>query len=320
MRHLFNGQAAANLASRAHLDGEMIIWHEALTHGPVPFAGSRDEWIAARAFYISRELGEGEKETAAVLRGQEDRLHGIGSDSLAVWVERDLSCQLTLGYVCARLARENVYPYRSLLVKSPDAPTGFAKVQPEGLQSLWEARTDFSTSARMEAADVFEAYCSSDPTRLQELVAGLADGWMRETMTAHFRRFPSRRDGLGSVERATLEAAAGGPRTFTELFVAVSAAQPLLGLGDLQLLSDVRRLSRGHRALLEVRGDDGSSSPENVQKIVIALTADGESVLDGRLDAVEALEGEYWLGGVHIVAGARAVWRWEETLQRIVRG
>jgi hypothetical protein len=49
----------------------------------------------------------------------------------------------------------------------------------------------------------------------------------------------------------------------------------------------------------------------------VTLTDPGRSVLSGELDRVTTCGIDKWLGGVHLHNGVR-LWRWEETLRRIV--
>lgn len=317
MRHLFNGDAAAEAAGRGYVAGEIIVWREALTHGPVRGTPG-EEWIATRAAFLQGTFSPADPSVVEALRRQEEHLRANPTDSLAIWTERDLSCQLTLAYICAALRRDDAHPYRVSLV-SAEGGRELGSLQTDQFRALWEGRRLLSDDEIRSAAAAWDAYVSDQPSQIADLLPRLPFNDLKQTLAAHLRRFPAVSDGLGSVERLIVRLAAEKPCSFQELFTPFRSELSILGFGDAQFLYDLRRLAQGRRKLIEVRGDDGSFDPESIRKIVVVATADGEAVLAGKHDALDLLEGEYWLGGVHVVGGALLHWRWDDQLQRIVR-
>jgi hypothetical protein len=111
---------------------------------------------------------------------------------------------------------------------------------------------------------------------------------------------PAVGDGLARSERHVLEALAAGRSTPAELLLASVEAEEAPFLGDTWLFARVDDLGRGERPL--VAADR-------------TLTLDGVEVLAGRLDRVEQIPIDRWLGGTQV--RGPDPWRWDRTARRV---
>ena len=106
--------------------------------------------------------------------------------------------------------------------------------------------------------------------------------------------------GLSRLERQLLEELAPGPRSLTELFLAMEPREEAPFAGD-ELVW--RRLED-----LEPLVTCGEQD--------VTLTEAGRKVLSGDADLVELLGIDRWLGGTHLRPGH--VWRWDPAAARVV--
>ena len=99
MLHLFNGDAAAEVALRAGLPGEVAVWADTLDQGPLPSHLDGAALLEARAqsFALS-EGGYGSlDEIRAKVSGWNAALATAAEHAeVVLWFEHDLCCQLAL--------------------------------------------------------------------------------------------------------------------------------------------------------------------------------------------------------------------------------
>ncbi|GIP31014.1 RNA polymerase subunit sigma-24 [Paenibacillus sp. J2TS4] len=171
----------------------------------------------------------------------------------------------------------------------------------------------------------WEAFTSSDPRQLAQLLQedSSALPFARNAFRYHLSRFPSVQDGLGNVERATLEFIARGLNQPMELFRQVSDELHEFGMGDLQFWLILKQMASGPQPLIHFDGAEAAipsytDRSEDVRHRRILLTDAGRRVQDGKEDWVAVNGIECWLGGVHL-RGKERVWRWDEKEESIVR-
>ena len=173
------------------------------------------------------------------------------------------------------------------------------------------ARADVGPRALAAGVAAWRALASDDPRVLEAAAAAPAGGvpFLDEALRRHLHRFPSSVNGLNEIEEEALRVLAAGALAFPELFAAVTAVEPIQrhGMGDLQLLGDLRALASGEAPLVE---DDGGRW---------RLTAAGHETRAGRRDRVTALGIDRWLGGVHLEDHG-PLWRWDRAHAALIVG
>jgi len=140
-------------------------------------------------------------------------------------------------------------------------------------------------------------------------VSGLGSAWMIPLNSAFVQAVPASHRGRafgvavsGLYGMQGLGALAAGAVTLADLLLASFEQEEAPFLGDTWLVERLERLARGSRPLVEGRRQ---------------LTEDGRAVLEGRLDAVEAVGVDRWLGGTRV--HGQKPWRWNRALRRVAR-
>jgi hypothetical protein len=99
MLHLFNGDAAAGVALRAGLPGEIAVWADTLDQGPLPSHLDGPALREARAqSFAASEGGYGSLDEirAKVSRWNAALAAAAEHAEVVLWFEHDLCCQLAL--------------------------------------------------------------------------------------------------------------------------------------------------------------------------------------------------------------------------------
>lgn len=316
MLHVLNGDAARHPFARSGLAGEVAVWGDMLSEGPVPGKLRADADWAARAAALERGY---DIHREAYVQGARQRLRALEAaskhDEVVLWFEQDLFCLVNLAHVLWRLEAS---PPRRLGLVMPEEPIG-PKEAP-AFARLFERRAD-ALELLDHGARLWEAYCDPDPLPLAALAQATNrfPFWERG-LHAHLARFPGTRDGLSTAERVALEALDGGETSFGELFAAAGEDPRLRaeGSGDLAFAAMLRGLAEGPGALVALAdAGDRRLRMDEVVDWLVERTPRGDAVRRGEADGLEGRVLDRWLGGAHL--GPR-VWRWDARAARLVPG
>ncbi|MGI9067554.1 MAG: DUF1835 domain-containing protein [Pyrinomonadaceae bacterium] len=327
MLHIHNGDSSANIAKASSLPGEHFAWRESLITGPTAAQVAGAEWRSVRARHLSEAYGVDLQECERGLLDQERKLSSFEEhEEVVLWFEHDLFCQINLLYLLNWFAQQDTVNKNLSLICIGEFPgkenfRGLGDLNAEQMASLFPARQQV-TSAQLKLAErAWAAYCSADPTDVENVVNSDTSAlpFLRHALKAHLRRFPSTKNGLGSIENRGLELIHGGFTTFVDVFPRFGDAEPVYGLGDAQFWLALQRMSRGRQPLLRIENGKngvGGLATDIVRNARFEITEPGKSVLRGEADFVELNGIDLWLGGVHLFPNN--LWRWDESSKTIV--
>lgn len=293
MIHIHNGDLVAALARRSGIPGEHVAYRESLVMGPVV---PGEQWMETRARALAQRYGDDLLRVRTDLLEQEQFLDAAPSQGeIVLWFEHDLFCLVHLVHLLQRFAEARV-----AVVWCPE-PLGHNDER--GLDLLFESRAAATPAMLVLARQAWSAYTSPDASALnRSLDRDVADfPFLREGLALHASRFPSTRNGLGSIEQNALELIAGGTTDWLSLFDQLNARMPRLGFGDVEVFAILRLMASAVVPLVSVTGE--------LPKAILTITPAGENVLAGEVDDVRVNDPDRWLGGVHLTK--ENVWRWD---------
>ncbi len=319
MLHVTNGSVVVTRLHDLGLPGRALPWDDVLHEGPVraglghaALRGERAAYLSAAGFDSAETIERGLTARDVTLASASDE------DEIVLWFEHDLYDQLHLLQILDRLDHP-----RTTAVLAGDYLAG----QPAHVLREWfAARQEVTGLQREIASRAWAAFRSSDPAGLVAFIREEPAGFSPHLVPAlrrHLQQFPWVGTGLSRTEAQTLSAVANGAMRVRDAFVAANHhVEDAVFMGDSSWWSHVRQLIVAPRPLLEIHGQkpptwqdpawwhDDASSP------VLALTGDGQSVVNGDADHV-ALNGiDRWLGGVHLTV--QSLWRWDEANRTLV--
>lgn len=304
MIHLHNGDVTASLAKRAGIAGEHVAFRETLTSGPVPSDLSTHEAIETRARFLSSEYDQNLLRARNALIEQGEMIARVAShDEVVLWFEHDLFCFVNFVYLLQRLAGARV---SAVWVAEPIGTRNEAQIP-----LLFDSREAVTPSMLALSRDVWRAYTSSNPVLLNAFLEqdSYDFPFLRDAVTLHASRFPSVRNGLGTVENRLLDLIAGGAGDFMALFARFDPG-PRYGFGDAEVLRLLRAIAWCAVPLITMTEADAAN------KALVAITPAGENVLSGAVDATTVNDPDTWLGGAHVTK--ETLWRWDERAHRII--
>jgi Domain of unknown function (DUF1835) len=285
------------VARRADLRGEHTAFRDTLVVGPIP----QSDWIETRARFLSESYGEKLLRVRNELLQQERTIDAAAAhDEVVLWFEHDLFCLVNFLYLLTRLAS-----HKRLSAVWSEQPIGG---RDEGeLEALFQSRRVVTPHMLAAAQRAWAAYASPDPLALNTLAGeeGSDFPFLRSGLALHAARFPSTRNGLGSIEARSLEIVANGANDFVKIFDLFNTDEPRYGLGDAQLYRMLWSLASVATPMLAMTKRP-SDAPA---KALFALTPAGEQVLAAEADYLALNGTDFWLGGAHLTNGK--VWRWD---------
>jgi redox-sensitive transcriptional activator SoxR len=325
--HVTNGESAANTLRRTALGGAVLSWQDALHEGPVP-SQPRAALLHTRATFLS-ECGWGSR--PAILSSLELRDRHLcealeGGVEVVLWFEHDLYDQLQLLDVLALAHGAGVAPEAIVVDAFPGRPgfRGLGELRADELETLWPARRAVSQDAVGSAAKAWEALRAPEPQALTRWVTEESRDlpFLASALERLLEELPAPSDGLSGTERRALRAIEEGARTPAAAFVVAQDLEDAPFLGDTWFYRALVAVGRGRARLVEVdRGEELPLAPPLSDGRVFAhlplrLTDEGERVLRGESDRVDALGIDRWVGGTHVTTAS--AWRWDPAGRRLV--
>src|SRR4029079_17482792 len=231
-----------------------------------------------------------------------------------LWFEHDLYDQLQLLDVLALAHEAGTAPEAIVVDSFPGRPQfrGLGELSADELETLWPERRVVNDAAIESAASAWDAFRATDPQPLARFVASGSRElpFLAAALERLLQELPAPTDGLSGTERRALRAIAEGARTPSEAFLVAQDLEDAPFLGDTWFYRALVAVGRRHarRVALEEREEAALRAPrverENGEELPLAaplsdaqvfahlplrLTAEGERVLRGESDRVDAL-------------------------------
>lgn len=289
MLHLTNGDSAGGSLQLSGVPGRVVAWRDVLHEGPVPAGLTLEAMSVVRARFLADEGVGSLAELSASFSERDGALRS--ARQVVLWFEHDLYDQLQVLQILAVLAAEPGITAEMICIDAFPGIVpfhGLGQLTPQQLASLWPQRRPVTAEQRVLGASAWEAFTSPDPRALPALLATdlRALPFLGSALRRLLDDYPAAPTGLGRTERQLLQAIARGVCSFTELFRANAAAEEASFMGDTTVQS---RLA----ALIHARTPLVTPEPHT-------LTAAGQRVLAGEVDARQLNGIDRWIGGVHV--------------------
>jgi Domain of unknown function (DUF1835) len=250
--HILNGDATAHSFEDTGLEGEVLVWREVLSEGPL------EENISAGSFWKNRQnfIAGGFNDTADSY--QQKILNNLAKldeayDEINLWFEFDLHCQVNLLGVMNYLKRRTDLSSPNIFLICPaDYPgkenfKGMGELNSDELEYLYDnIRVQLSEIDFIIAAEVWAIYVSHDAGTLKEYLSK-TEFWgslhlLKPAMEAHLRRLEVNKDGLNYIEQKLLDIYNYGYKTKPEIHNAFWVTEKIYGMGDLEIDIYLNRL------------------------------------------------------------------------------
>ena len=240
--HILNGDSAFALFQQANIPGEVMIWRELLSEGPVNEDISKDSFWEKRQEYVESNF-QGNSYKTYVMAEMEKLQHLNYFSEIVLWFEYDLFCHINFMACLQLIDHDRV----SLICEGYDPIEkrlkGLGEISPRMFLHRYNNRRMLLPSERNHLTSVWKAYSGSDLEKLERLVYPRAPFlYLHEVLMAHLKRFPTK-NGLNLIERKFLEFLQRDKFSRRKIVGRMLKWQKWYGFGDLQYFNILDSLS-----------------------------------------------------------------------------
>lgn len=291
MLHITNGESAAGSLRDSGVPGRVIAWQDVLHEGPVPSGLTLEDMSAVRARFLADSNEASFLEVSASFNDRDRALRS--ARHVVLWFEHDLYDQLQLLQILATLTSAPGTTAELICIDAFPGVVpfyGLGQLTPMQLASLWPKRQLLTAGHLSLGARAWHAFTSPDRDAVRQLLATDLGAlpFLGDALRRLLDEYPAPPTGLGRTERQLLHAIARGISSFAGLFSANASAEAARFMGDTTVKSRLE-------ALIQARTPLTTSEP-------YTLTAAGQRVLAGEVDARQLNGMDRWIGGVHFKA------------------
>ncbi|GAB2699924.1 hypothetical protein GCM10027037_25750 [Mucilaginibacter koreensis] len=242
--HILNGDATLHSFEQTGLEGDVMIWREVLSEGPLAEDVSTAEFWKARKAWITQTFDDTDENYEQKVITELAKLNEP-YEEINLWFEFDLHCQVNLLAVMQLLKRQvDLSQPRLYLISPDDYPEvtdfrGMGQLNGSQLENLYDGRLSIS-EVDFYVADI--AWKLLVKNNLPELRQWLNTNkywgnlhWLYAALEAHINRRTTNANGFNSVEQALLNLYQSGITEKHHLQEHFWRQYPIYGMGDKEL-------------------------------------------------------------------------------------
>ena len=251
--HVLNGDATLTGFEQTGLDGDIIVWREVLSEGPVSDNVSAAGFWEARSEFICNTFGETPDGYRDKVMTELEKL-SEPYDEINLWFEYDLHCQVNLLGVMMLLEQQTNLSAPAVYLICPvefagiDDFKGMGQLNGEQLEYLYDnTRVQLGEYDFKLAAEAWYLFVSRDAVKLK---TWLEDNpfWgnmpqLQPAMQAQLNRLPVDGNGLNYIHQKLLAIYNSGAATRQNIYNTFWQTEKIYGMGDAELDSYLQQLN-----------------------------------------------------------------------------
>jgi hypothetical protein len=250
--HILNGDSTLQGFEQTGLDGDIMVWREMLSEGPL------EENISSASFWKNREewiSGAFKENNEKYQQKMLDELTKLSEqyDEINLWFEFDLHCQANLLGVIAYLQQKIDLSAPAIYLICPgDFPgkvdfRGMGELNGEELEYLYDnIREQLNEKDFSIAAQAWKVYVSRNAGALKEFLANTTFWgslhFLKPALQAQLKRLQVNEQGLNYIEQKLLEIYNYGVRTIPEIYLEFWKTEKIYCMGYMEIESYLKKL------------------------------------------------------------------------------
>ena len=305
--NITNGDSAVHIMKRAGIRGTLLPWRDVLHDGPVPAGLSLKELSKVRARFIA---SQGWGDPVTIEQDFIDRDHLLESsahyEKVVLWFEHDLYDQLQLIQILDWFHQHR--PVKAILtIICVDQYLG--TLSSEQMMSLQQYEQLVTEEQLALASTAWNAYRSATPESWYGLLRmdTSALPYLAGAIIRQLEEYPDCRTGLTRTARQALQIIAQGEARPGRVFGQYQETEERMFMGDASFWVILNELIESRPALIQ--SSTGTLSFPLKGDTALTITAAGEDVLAGTSNALDCVDLDRWIGGVHLTPDA--IWCWD---------
>ncbi len=246
--HILNGDSTLYSFRESGIAGDVMVWREILSDGPLPAGVSERDFFAIRSAWICEafSVDPAEYKTKTL-----DDLHIFDHldqyDEVVLWFEFDLHCQVNRLFLLNKIYHSN--PAVQVSTVCPNHHPnyldfrGLGQLQAFELAELYTDRTFLHPADLVFSKEVWDTYLTNDTSEITALLSRDFGNLtcLKPALVAHLDRFPDA-DGLGIIERKLITIANSGLDTNRDIYREFWKSTAIYGMGDDEVDIYLRKL------------------------------------------------------------------------------
>ncbi|WP_345950280.1 DUF1835 domain-containing protein [Mucilaginibacter sp. PAMB04274] len=248
--HIINGDATLNGFNQTGLDGDVLVWREVFSEGPLAVTLDAEFW-SKRAEFVAQTFKDAPGNYQEMILQELEKL-SEPYDDITLWFEFDLHCQVNLLGIMQLLQQHvDLSVPQIYLVCPDDFPDvtnfkGMGQLNGEQLESLYDNRLHLTDYDFTLATEAWQKYITGNVHELQQWIDE-NPFWgsmhlLKPALQAHVKRLQQNEDGLGYIEQKLLQLYKNGISSRAAVFEAFSNELPIYGMGDAEVDAYLNRL------------------------------------------------------------------------------
>lgn len=240
--HILNGDAMLHGFNNTGLDGDVLVWREILSEGPVIEDISSAKFWEMRGKWISESFNEPAESYQTKVIDEIGKL-SCPYSHITLWFEFDLHCQVNLLGVLNLLRLQSNLNEQAIYLVCPAEYPG--KPDFKGLGELTGSELDYLyDSIRVQltdydltlAAEAWTAYCTGEAAKIEAFIKGTTF-WanlplLKRALEAHLKRLQINSVGLNYIEQQLINIYNSGKTDKPDIYAAFWAQNSIYGMGD----------------------------------------------------------------------------------------
>ncbi len=229
--NILNGDATVPEFEKSGITGEIVIWREVLSDGPVSDPIRENTFWEKRAAYIQGEFG-GEGYASKMLL-ELDKIRDLSKyNEVVLWFEYDLFCQVNL-LACLNFIDHNQISLVCLGDELDGQLRGLGEIEADDFVGLYNQRIQLSDKDMTYAQTAWLAYTDVSPEHLKTIPPSSTFKHLKPAIEAHLQRLPGK-NGLNHIEKKMLGLISEGITDERKLVGSMLRDQGYFGFGDMQ--------------------------------------------------------------------------------------
>ena len=283
--HITNGDGVTDRLHSLKIPGQILTWREILCEGPVSAKVFSQPFIKTRTAYLGQNFDGPNPEFRNFIK-QFDVFNETVFDEIVLWFEYDLFCHINLAAVVNFLQQKKVYTPLFLVcsgsIEGSNRLLGLNELSDNQLHDHYKNYVSLLNPEKEALCKFWNIYAGTNHNLLIDIAFNEEKlPYLKNNITAHLQRFPSRLNGLNSLEIMVLQAIKD--HNFEDeyrLLGHLLRHQGAYGFGDVQWEAIIKKV----KSLF-------------VKDSKLVLTKEGTQVLEDKISLMSSLKDNTQFGG-----------------------
>jgi hypothetical protein len=252
--NILNGDSTLYNFRESGMTGDVIVWREMLSEGPVAANLSYDDFFSLRSQWITETMGDDREEYKSKVISEFNRLVELintsSLDEVILWFEFDLHCQVNLIFllnffsVCG-------HPFKLSLICPASHPNhtdfgGIGQLTPEEFKELPLQAVNLDELDLQVAGEAWNAYCSCEVSQISDFISRNHHHLvtLKRAFEAHLNRFPDTATRLSRLEKTLIGIINSGLTRKEDIYHEFWKSNLIYGMGDSQIDLYIEKLEK----------------------------------------------------------------------------